>query len=142
MKTLRIFIFLFSLTIVSYSQSYEGKGDHKINIGYDLYGNGNGIRASYDYGLGDLFSIGAGGSYILDDDDNDYSLFVRTNLHFAHILDLPSKFDIYPGVEVGYLSSNDIKFTGYVGLRYFFTEKIGVFAELGNNGSIGLSLNL
>jgi len=142
MKTLRIFIILFSLAQILHSQSYDGKGDHKINIGYNLYGNGNGIRATYDYGLSDFFSIGAGASYFFDNDDDDYYLFARTQLHLAHLLDLPSKFDIYPGVEVGYLSGNDIGFGAFVGFRYFFNNKFGIYTEIGNIGSVGLSLNL
>jgi hypothetical protein len=45
-------------------------------------------------------------------------------------------------MELGYLSSNDVGIGGYLGIRYFFSERIGVFVELGNNGSAGISINL
>jgi hypothetical protein len=124
------------------SQSFEGKGDAKVNIGFDVYGNGNGIKAAFDYGLSDLFSVGAGASFYFSNDENDYFLYLRTNVHLGIVMDLPPKFDIYPGAEIGYLSSNDIGLSGYLGLRYFFTDKIGIFTEIGNNGAIGLSINI
>jgi hypothetical protein len=49
--------------------------------------------------------------------------------------------DIYPGVDVGVLGK-DFGIGAHIGARYFFTERIGVFAEVGNNGSLGVSFNL
>ncbi len=138
-------IIIFSLFILSFStnaQSYDCKGDQKFNLGYDFYRYGSGIKITYDYGLGKLFSIGAGVSYYINNDVNDYFLYGRTNFHLADLLDLPRQLDIYPGVEIGYLSSNYIGISGYVGLRYFFSKRIGVFAEIGTNGAIGLSVYL
>ena len=40
------------------------------------------------------------------------------------------------------LSGNDIGFDAFIGAKYFFTDKIGVYAEIDRNGSIGLSVNL
>jgi len=142
MKNSIIIFILFILSISINAQSYDCKGDQKFNIGYDLYGYGSGIKATYDYGLGKLFSISAGVSYYFNNDENDYFLYGRTNFHLADLLDLPQQLDIYPGVEMGYLSSNNIGISGYVGLRYFFTKKFGVFAEIGSNGAVGLSINL
>ncbi len=124
------------------AQSYDGKGDSKFNIGYEAYGYGNGIKATYDYGLGELFSIGAGASAYLNDDENDYFIYARTQVHLGIAFDMSCKFDIYPGVELGYLSSEKIGIAGYIGIRYFITKKMGLFAEIGNNGSVGLSFNV
>ncbi len=142
MKNILI-ILSFLLGIISVNaQSFEGKGDSKFNIGYEAYGFGNGIKATYDYGLSELFSIGAGGTVYFNNEENDYFIYARTHVHLGIVLDLPSKFDIYPGVELGYVSSEKIGIVGYLGLRYFITKKIGVFAEIGNNGSVGLSFNV
>ena len=124
------------------AQSYDGKGDSKFNIGYEAYGFGNGIKATYDYGLGELFSIGAGASAYFNDDENDYFIYARTQVHLGIAFDMSCKFDIYPGVELGYLSSEKIGIAGYIGIRYFITKKMGLFAEIGNNGSVGLSFNV
>ena len=126
----------------SYGQSFDGKSDQKINIGYEAYGFGNGIKATYDYGLGKLFSLGAGASVYFNDGENDYYIFARSQVHLGIAFDLPCAFDIYPGLELGYLSSEKIGVSGYLGFRYFITKKVGVFAEIGNNGSVGVSFNV
>ena len=142
MKNLIIAFFLCIPIALIQSQSFEGKGDSKVSIGYDFYGYGNGVKVAYDYGLNNLFSIGAGSSFYLNNDENDFFIYARSNVHLGILMDLPCKFDIYPGVELGYLSRGDIGISGYLGLKYFITEKIGVYAEIGSNGSIGLSANL
>jgi len=124
------------------AQSYDGKGDSKFNIGYEAYGFGNGIKATYDYGLSELFSVGAGASAYFNDDENDYFIYARTQVHLGIVFDMSCKFDIYPGIELGYLSSEKVGIAGYVGIRYFITKKMGLFAEIGNNGSVGLSFNV
>lgn len=126
----------------SYGQSFDGKSDQKINIGYEAYGFGNGVKATYDYGLGKLFSLGAGASVYFNDGENDYYIFARSQVHLGIAFDLPCAFDIYPGLELGYLSSEKIGVSGYLGFRYFITKKVGVFAEIGNNGSVGVSFNV
>lgn len=142
MKNL-ILTFIFCISIANIqSQSFEGKGDIKINIGYELYGYGNGIKATFDYGLGRIMSIGIGSSFYFNNDENDYFIYARSNVHLGILLDLPCKFDIYPGIEIGYLSGGEIGLSGYLGLKYFISNKVGVFTEIGNNGSLGLSLNI
>jgi hypothetical protein len=142
MKFLKILPVILVFSLSSYAQSFEGKGDTKINVGYDIYGRGNGIKGTFDFGLCDLFSIGAGATYYFDNEDNDFYLFARTALHLGLILDFPSQLDLYPGVNLGYLSGNNVGFTGYLGIRYFFSDRIGIYAEIGNTGVIGLSFSL
>jgi len=138
MKKLYLFIVLFVLSTSLNSQSFDGKGDKKLNVGYDIYGYGEGIKATFDYGIHDMFSLGFGGSYYFDS-DSEYYLFGRTAFHFGKIMDYDSCFDLYPGVEIGYLERGDVGFTAFIGARYFFSENFGVYAELGNNGSAGIS---
>ena len=72
----KLIILSFLLGVISvYGQSYDGKGDRKIQIGYEAYGFGNGVKATYDYGLGKLFSLGAGASVYFNDGENDYYIF-------------------------------------------------------------------
>ena len=134
-------VIVFLLTMNLTAQSYKGKGDNKINLGYDLYGLGNGIKVTYDLGLSKTFSLGIGGTYFISNSDEDYFIYLRTSYHFGDLLDLPRQLDIYPGVELGYLSTENIGIAGYIGIRYYFTKKFGVFSEIGNNGTIGLSYN-
>jgi len=142
MKNILLILGFILLSYTGFSQSYDGKSDSKISIGYEAYGFGNGVKAAYDYGLSDLFSIGGGGSVYFDGGENDYMIFLRSHVHLGIALDLPRKFDLYPGFQIGYLSSEKIGVAGYLGLRYFVSKKVGIYAEIGNTGSIGLSINV
>ncbi len=139
MKKLSLLLAVFFISSALFAQSFDGKGDKKLNLGYEFYGYGNGISATFDYGISDLFSVGLGGAYYLNNDNNDYFIFARTGVHLGELFDFNERFDIYPGVDIGYLQRNDIGFGGYLGFRYFFTENIGIFAEFGNTGKAGLS---
>ena len=135
---------LFFAGIATNAQAYTGKGDQKVNAGLNAWGYGTGIAATYDYGLNKLISVGAGGNIYFDNyrDNKDNRVFVfgRVNFHLRETLDLPQQLDIYPGVDLGVLG-RDFGIGAHVGARYFFTDSIGVFAEVGNNGSLGVSFN-
>jgi hypothetical protein len=125
------------------AQSWEGIGAKNVNVGYELYGNnGLGVVATYDYGLNDFVSIGAGLNYSLE--QNNTYLNIRTDYHLQHTLKLPSYFDIYLGGDIGYNTDSDkqIGFGGHLGLRLSISHYFGIYSEIGNRGNIGLFLNL
>jgi len=142
MKKLSITVCLLLGTIFGYAQSYDGKGDQKLNFGYEAYGYGTGVKVTYDHGLSDMFSVGAGANAYFNEGENDYFIYARTHVHLGIVFDFSCMFDLYPGVELGYLSSEKIGIGGYLGIRYFVSKKVGFFAEIGNNGSVGLSINV
>ncbi|NPA09043.1 MAG: hypothetical protein GXO46_08655 [Chlorobi bacterium] len=141
------FMFVLMLTgTFANAQAWTGKGDQKINAGLSAWGYGTGITGTYDYGLNKLISVGAGlniyfDNYKNNDDKNRAFVFGRINFHLKDALQLPEKLDIYPGADVGVVG-NSFGLGAHIGARYFFTERIGVFAEVGNNGSLGVSINL
>lgn len=141
------FMFVLILTgTFANAQAWTGKGDQKINAGLSAWGYGTGITGTYDYGLNKLISVGAGlniyfDNYKNNDDKNRAFVFGRINVHLKDALQLPEKLDIYPGADVGVVG-NSFGLGAHIGARYFFTERIGVFAEVGNNGSLGVSINL
>lgn len=144
MKKLVLMLMLFMGAAVS-AQAYTGKGDQKVNLGLNAWGYGTGITATYDYGLNQLISVGAGGNAYFDNykdnnKDNRVFIFGRVNFHLKEALQLPEQLDIYPGVDLGVLG-RDFGIGAHIGARYFFTDNIGVFAEVGNNGSLGVSFN-
>jgi hypothetical protein len=144
-KLILMFMIIFMGTAAN-AQAYTGKGDQKIQLGLSAWGYGTGVTGTYDYGLNQLISVGAGlnayfGNYKDNDDDNRVFIFGRLNFHLRDALQLPEKLDIYPGVDVGVVGS-EFGLGAHIGARYFFTDKIGVFAEVGNNGSLGVSINL
>lgn len=144
-KLFFLLMFIFAGATAS-AQAWTGKGDQKINAGLSAWGYGTGITGTYDYGLSQLVSVGAGingyfSNYKDNDDDNRIFVFGRLNFHLKDALQLPEKLDIYPGIDVGVVG-RDFGLGAHIGARYFFTERIGVFAEVGNNGSLGVSINL
>ncbi|KQT24601.1 hypothetical protein ASG22_11450 [Chryseobacterium sp. Leaf405] len=146
MKKLFFMVMVIFAGVSVNAQAWTGAGDQKINAGLSAWGYGTGITGTYDYGLNNLISVGAGLNVYFDnykdnDDKNRAFVFGRVNFHLKETLQLPEKLDIYPGVDVGIVGKN-FGLGAHIGARYFFTEKIGVFAEVGNNGSLGVSINL
>ncbi|MEG0760606.1 hypothetical protein SAMN05421796_101274 [Chryseobacterium piscicola] len=143
-KLFLMMIILFSGLAVQ-AQAYTGSGDQKVNAGLSAWGYGTGIAGTYDYGINDLISVGAGLNVYFENfkdnnSDNRFFAFGRVNFHLNKTLQLPEKLDIYPGVDVGVLH-REFGIGAHIGARYFFTQNIGVFAEVGNNGSLGVSFN-
>lgn len=146
MKKLFFILTLVLMGGIAQAQAWTGKGDQKINLGLSAWGYGTGVTGTYDYGLNKLVSVGAGlnayfEGYKDNNDDNRVFIFGRLNFHLQEALDLPSQWDIYPGVDIGVIG-REFGIGAHIGARYFFTEKFGVFAEIGNNGSLGVSFNL
>lgn len=139
------FILLCSMVWASssvFAQAWSAKGDQKAQVGFNGWGYGTGITGVYDYGLGNIVSVGAGVNLYFDGYKGDDKAFVfgRVGFHLQEPLDLPEQWDVYPGVNVGLLGSG-FGLGAHIGVRYFFNEKIGVYGEFGNNGSFGVSFS-
>ncbi len=125
------------------AQSFSGKGDQKLQAGFNFYGYGSGIKASYDYGLNETFSLGAGavfyntGAY-----HSRFFIFGRGDYHFQEIIDYPDELDVYIGAELGLIGSGSFGIMGHLGGRYAFTDKLYGFIEIGSNGAIGVCIDL
>jgi hypothetical protein len=140
---------------------YE-KGDNLLNIGVGLssYYYGNPIGLSYEAGIDKDFSVGAQldynsgnyGDYYYNSSRWRYTATyfgLRASYHFNRVLKLnTSKVDLYAGLGLGYRSFrwNDsnygsgydyrsgLFFNYFVGGKYYFTDKVGGFLELGYTG--------
>ena len=129
-----LFALVFVLTVSSVTaQAFEGKEDMKFQIGTNFQDNGTGIVVTYDYGLGENFSLGLSSSYVLgvaeliDADFGDrIDLKARFNANLGSVFQLGDNVDIYPGLDLGLKN-----FGGHFGVRYFFSDGFGVFTELG-----------
>ena len=154
-------IVLLGAFCIANAQAFKGKDDTKLNIGMTIQNGGTGILAAADFGLGENFSIGILGSYLLggsqiEDVNSDYRFDAkaRFNANLGNVLNISPKFDMYPGLNLGLKN-----FGGHLGARYFFSEGFGVFSEFSvpfakydkdaaskyNNGvsfNIGASFNL
>ncbi len=117
------------------SDAYTGKDDKKLNIGINFQDGGTGVHTSLDFGLGDSFSLGVQGTYLLGVKEYDilgkpkfgdrFDVKFRANAHLGDVIGMPENFDIYPGLDLGLKN-----FGGHVGSRYFFGKGFGIFGEL------------
>ena len=130
MKKIFTIVLLGAFSMVN-AQAFSGKGDAKLNIGLTAQNGGSGIQASTDFGLGENFSIGILGSYLLggshiEDVSFEYRFDAkaRFNANLGNVLNISPKFDLYPGLNLGLRN-----FGGHLGFRYFFTDGFGMFAE-------------
>ncbi len=104
-----------------------------MQIGANFQDNGTGIVVSYDYGLGENFSIGVSSSYALDvpniinaDFDHRIDLKARFNANLGSVLKMGDNVDVYPGLDLGLKN-----FGAHLGVRYFFSDGFGIFSEIG-----------
>lgn len=142
----------------SFAQLAVDKGTKLINLGIGVggYSSASGIAfgASADFGVAPNITVGGqiayrsfSYGYLGFNDKINYLYFAaRGSYHFNEILNLSTdKADLYAGIGLGYqnVSYSDNYGTGFntfgsgifvpihIGGRYFFSEKVGGFAELG-----------
>lgn len=114
--------------------AYSGIGDSKFQIGAGFQKNGTGIVSTYDYGVGESFSIGGQVGYLLGYKKfegikspgfgNRFDLKARFNANLGSVIGLPENVDLYPGLNLGLKN-----FGGHLGTRVFFAQGFGLFAE-------------
>ncbi|RPD97769.1 hypothetical protein EGM88_08250 [Aureibaculum marinum] len=114
------------------AQAFTGKEDSKFQVGANFQHNATSINVTYDYGLGENFSVGVVSSYALGipesvdaSFDNRFDLKARFNANIGSVLNIDENFDFYPG-----LSFSLKNFGGHAGARYFFSDGFGVFTEV------------
>ena len=122
------------------AQSYDGKDDTKIFLGYTNIGSKSGIDFQVDRGLSDLISCGARMTVLINPDNRktnnsvdegfkafdaiDASAFLR--FHFSEPLRLSEKIDPFISLDAGLRSIG-----ANIGVKYNFSEVIGIYAFYG-----------
>lgn len=136
----------------SFSQGFD-KGVSNVNLGLNL-GWGVGVQGTFDVGIAERLSIGAGAS--INTGYLSYSSFAvgaRVGYHFgSHFNEWfnfdDSKSDPYVGATLGFRGYgrglyNHVYGGGFVGYRYGLSDKFGVYAEAGSPySSLGITLKL
>lgn len=129
-----------------------GIGGYGIGLGYS---SGVALGASLEFGIMKNLTVGGFVDYrrlsysgitgISGDGISYFYLGARGSYHFNELLNLSTdKADLYVGLGLGYLGVSGSYYTGYsggvggiilplhLGGRYFFSENVGGFAELGS----------
>lgn len=159
------FILVFTASTI-FAQSPLPKGKSQINAGVGFSTWGVPVYLGFDHGVHPDISLGAELSYRGYNDnwrDHKYRHSVigvsgNANYHFNTVLNIPSNWDFYAGLNLGFYnwnSPNDYDGTHTSGLglgaqiggRYFFSDKVGVNLEFGggnafSGGKFGLTIKL
>lgn len=136
-KTLLTALLIAGVNFCANAQAYDGGEDGKIFLGYANVGGKSGIEAQIDRGISDLISYGGKFSFLIKPHDPketsnteedmepfdtmDFAIFLR--FHFSEALNLNERIDPFLSLEGG-LKSAGVN----AGIKYNFTETIGVFA--------------
>lgn len=138
----------------TFAQMAVDKGTKFLNAGigvggYGYFnGSGVGLGASFDLGVYENITAGAIAGYRgYGDGVSSFDVGVRGSYHFNQLIKLPNdKIDLYAGLglsfyNLGYGSGiynglgnyTTVYVPFHVGGRYFFSDNIGAFAELGSS---------
>ncbi len=161
-KLLLTFIFSFSVLFL-FAQSPLPKGSKQLNIGVGFSSYGVPIYVGLDFGVHKDISVGGEISYRSYNENltkkyrhSVIGIAGNVNYHFNTILGIPSNWDFYAGLNLGYYFWNsDSNYNGnrnsglglgaQIGGRYYFNNKIGINLEFGGGnaltgGKFGLSI--
>ncbi len=163
MKKLLVIAFILATTN-GYAQAFQ-KGDKLLDLGLGLnsyYSGGIPFGASFEVGINDDLSVGANVDY-LSTSNYGYRFTAlyfggRGSYHFNKVLNIKDeKLDLYAGAGLGYRSfswedsyygtSIDSYGSGiylgiHLGAKYYFSDKIGAFGELGAVGSTNARIGI
>lgn len=122
------------------AQSFE-KGTKEVQLGVGLGGTfGTPFSAAFEYGVSDKIGVQLGAGYTSVDIIGTNAKYILVNLGANYHFYTADKFDAYGGVFLGY---NKVDYSGIgaipsatyfgakLGGRYYFTDSVGAFAELG-----------
>ncbi|NVN95988.1 MAG: hypothetical protein HXX18_11960 [Bacteroidetes bacterium] len=153
-KTIFSIVFLL-LTIVLFAQKPISKGQTQLNAGIGLSGWGMPVYLGLDYGVHPDISVGGELSYRSYSENwvgvkynhSVIGIIGNGNYHFNRIMNIPSPWDFYAGLNLGFYiinspsnygggSSSGLGLGAQIGGRYYFNAKWGVNLELGGGNSV------
>ena len=155
MKKLLTFSFLLAVMLttsfVGFSQAYK-KGDNLVNVGIGVANTyGTAFGASFEHGFTENISAGGSADFlsysVLGSGYSWLYFSARGSFHAGELLKAGDKLDPYIGAGLGYLSAGGASGFGgiypqiHIGARYYFSDKLGAFAEAGA-GSAALKLGV
>lgn len=149
-----------------YGANALSKGQTQMNAGVGFSSWGLPIYVGFDYGVHQDVTLGGEVSFQQYDEDyrhHDYDHSIigisgNANYHFNNILEIPSNWDFYAGLGLGFYiwnspsdyhgsNSSGLGISGQIGGRYYFNQKFGVNLEFGggnafSGGKFGISVRL
>jgi outer membrane immunogenic protein len=147
-----------------FAQNPIPRGTTQLNAGVGFSTWGVPVYVGLDFGLGKDISLGTElsfRSYREKWQDYKYQHSVigisgNANYHFNRIMNIPSNWDFYAGINVGFYiwrspddypgsHTSGLGLGGQIGGRYYFTNRLGLNLEFGggnafSGGKFGISL--
>jgi outer membrane immunogenic protein len=155
-KLIIIFGLMLSISF-TYAQNPLGKGEKQINAGLGFSSWGLPVYIGLDFGVHPDISVG--GEFIFHSyhenwNNNHYNhsifgILANGNYHFNTLLHIPSNWDFYAGLSIGFNiwnspdnypgnHSSGLGLGAQIGGRYFFNDRFGLNLELnGGNAATG-----
>ncbi|MDQ2655948.1 MAG: hypothetical protein M3Y60_00900 [Bacteroidota bacterium] len=151
-----ILLMVFSASFASAQARYD-KGDVLLNAGVGLgyyYAGGVPLLLSAEWAVNDVISVGPyfgytsySYGYLSGYNFSFIDFGVRGSYHFSELFEIRNeKIDVYGGAFLGYVVTTyprefkrydldpypgKVRLGIHAGIRYFFTESVGGYAELG-----------
>jgi outer membrane immunogenic protein len=153
-KIIGLFLICFLASVFSFAQAPPGKGGKQLNAGLGLSNWGVPVYVGLDFGVHPDITIGPRVSYrnrnyVSGGNRYNQTLAVFSfngNYHFNNLLDMPSEWNFYAGLTMGYYYWSTAEFGGLVsglgvdaqiGGRYFLSEKFALNLEFGGGTGAG-----
>ncbi len=168
MKKLFVISFLIIGSLSAFAQGSLDKGGKQLNAGVGFSNFGVPIYVGMDFGVHESITVGPRLSYRNYNqtingfafNQNLIVLSFNGNYHFNKLIELPSEWDLYAGLTLGYYiwsvkdnnnnfntnQSSGIGLDAQLGARYFFNDKVGLNLEFGggtgNGGLFGVTIKI
>jgi hypothetical protein len=153
-------------TIAVFAEAPLSKGQTQINLGVGFSSGSIPVYLGFDYAVHKDVTLGAeiswrGYDEYYDKHDYHHNVFGisgNANYHFNTVLNIPSNWDFYAGINVGFYNWNSpddyhgnhnsgLGIGAQIGGRYYFNDKVGINLEFGggnefSQGKIGLTIKI
>lgn len=141
MKKLFTIIALAGVMTFTAQHDVQAQAAKQLNIGF--------VGVSYEIPVASAITIAP--TAFTNWDFSSLTLGVKGNYYFDDIFGLPSEWDVYGGANLGYgigignNNNSEFAFGFQAGGRWFWSDKWGVYLELGGgnlggNGGVGVTM--
>ena len=128
----------------------------QLNAGVGLSSWGVPVYVGLDFGVHQDITVGGELSYRSKSNEGSvFGVSANGNYHFYTILNIPSNWDFYAGLNLGYLfwsddykgGNSNLGLGAQIGGRYYFNDKVGINLEFGggnafSGGKLGVTFRL
>ena len=154
MKKTLLLVGLMIISICGFSQSatvygQTGKaplntGEKQINFGLGLDTDGLPVYAQLDFAVSPDITVSPMAALTAGSSTSYASIGVHSDYHFNRLLDIPSNWDFYAGLNLGFRmfigarnGTSPLDLGIQVGGRYYWSRDWGVNLELGGGAGFG-----